>query len=144
MTATLSRIVLGSDGEVSMVIHPHDDAQLTNVPQFSPAGATWADVQRGTMSVSLEGREFWTNIQAVIAAKRQILGDLITQRIALIDAFQAFKDDSDLLSTRQTNWPTPTGAQQLLINAAKAQILSDLSAIQTARDNIANIKAQLG
>lgn len=144
MAATLSRVVIGADGELSMIVHPDSDWQLSNVPQFSPAGSTWADVQRGTLSVQIGDRPFWTAIQPIIAAKRQILGDLITQRVALIDAISQFRDDKDTYDTRVAQWPSPTGPQQLLINAALAKVAQDIQDIQTIRDNIAAIKAQLG
>ncbi len=144
MAATLSRIVLGPDGDVQMIVHPDSDTQLSNVPEFSPAGLTFADVLRTNYNAVANGRGLYALIQPVIAAKRQILGDIITQRIALIDALQQLQTDRDLLNTRlDAGGANPTPAQTTLINLARAKVLSDLQDIQTIRDAIAALIGQL-
>lgn len=143
MAATLSRIVFNqATGDEQMIVHPDTDSQLAD-PAFGPANSFWADVPRPDYLACKTVREKLALVLPTLSAKRPILGELITQRVALIDAFAALDSDRDLLNTRLDNWPNPTPAQQLLINAAKAKIVQDLSDIQTIRGTIQTILGQL-
>lgn len=143
MTATLSRFYFGSDGEVCKIVHPDSDAEVLDA-RHDESGKTGVNVSRSSYNACARDRDVFALLQPIIAQVKSLIGDLMTQRVALIDAFSTLSDDRDTYNTRVGQWPTPTGPQQALINLAAANVVQDLQAIQTIRDNIAAIKAQLG
>lgn len=141
MAATLSRVITDRLGNEVMIVHPDSDGQL-NDPAFQAQGTNqqydlpyrgWTDL-----------RSFLVALQAkVAAAGRTILASLVQKRIDLIDAFTQLNTDRALYAQRVAQWPTPTQAQQLLINAALAQVANDLQTIQGIRDDIQTIMGQV-
>lgn len=142
MAATLSRFYFGSDGELCKIVHPDSDAEVLDTRHDEP-GKTGVNVSRTSYNSCGDDRAVFVLLQPIIAQVKSLIGDLLTQRVALIDALKTLSDDRDLLDKRQEQWPNPTQLQQTLINAAAAQVVQDLQAVQTIRDNIAAIKAQL-
>ena len=138
--ATLSRIVVDRLGQEVMIVHPDFDSQL-NDPAFAPSGTQQYDVPyRGWTTP----RDFLVLLQQKIAAAgRTTLASLIQKRIDLIDEILQMDADYTLWQTRLSQWPTPTQAQQTLINAARLQYLQDLSNIQATRDSINTIISQI-
>jgi hypothetical protein len=138
--ATLSRVVLDRLGNEVMIVHPDYDSQLSD-PAFAPVGTQQYDVPYRGWTTQ---RELLVLIQQkVSAAGRVILAALIQKRIDLIDAFTQLGIDRDLYATRVAQWPSPTQAQQLLINAALAKVVTDLQTIQGIRDDIQTLLGQL-
>lgn len=142
MTATLSRFYFGSDGELCKIVHPSSDAEVLDARHDEP-GKTGVNVARASYNACSDDRSVFALLQPIIAQVKSLIGDLMTQRVALIDAISTWRDDRDTYNARVGQWPSPTPAQQLLINAALANVAQDLQAIQTIRDNITAIKAQL-
>lgn len=143
MTATLSRFYFGSDGELCKIVHPDSDVEVFDARHDEP-GKTGINAARAAYNACADDRAVFVLLQPIIAQIKLLIGDLLTQRVALIDAFSALSDDRNTLDTRVAQWPAPTPAQQLLIDAATLHVAQDLQSIQTIRDNIAAIKAQLG
>lgn len=143
MAATLSRFYFGSDGELCKIVHPSSDAEVQD-GRHDELGKTGVNVQRASYNACANDRAVFVLLQPIIALIKSLIGDLLTQRIALIDGLSTLSDDRDTYNNRVALWPSPTAPQQLLINAALANVAQDLQAIQTIRDNITAIKAQLG
>lgn len=142
MVATLSRVITDRLGNELIIIHPDFDRQLTNVPQFQAKGTNqqYDLPYRGWTSP----RDFLVQLQAkVSAAGRATLAALIQKRIDLIDACIQLETDRALYNSRVEQWPSPTQAQQLLINAALAKVTGDLQTVQDIRDSIAALIAQI-
>lgn len=141
MTATLSRVITDRLGNEQIIIHPDFDSQLTNVPQFQAQGTNqqYDLPYRGWTSP----RDFLVKLQAKVSeAGRAILASLIQKRIDLIDTLIQLDADRDLYNQRVEQWPSPTGPQQLLINAALAKVATDLQNLQDIRDSIVTLTAQ--
>lgn len=140
MAATLSRVITDRLGNEAMIVHPDSDEEL-NQPAYQATGTNqqydlpyrgWTDI-----------RDFLVKLQAkVSAAGRPIVAAIIQKRIDLADAFTQLGVDRDLYSTRVAQWPSPTPAQQILINAAAAKVASDLQTIQGIRDDIQTLIGQ--
>lgn len=143
MTTALSRFYFGSDGELCKIVHPTSDAEVLDNRHDEP-GKTGVNAQRASYNACVDDRAFFVFIQPIISQVKSLIGDLMTQKVALIDALQGLSDDRETYNNRVAQWPSPTGPQQLLINAALAHVAQDLQSIQTIRDNIAAIKEQLG
>jgi hypothetical protein len=88
MTATLSRIVFDSAGNIRMVIHPDHDAQLAD-PAFAPCGAVWADVSRANYRACGSRRDLLALAGPAIAAKNAAAGLAVAAQIRAMDAASA-------------------------------------------------------
>lgn len=143
MTATLSRFYFGSDGELCKIVHPTADAEVLDARHDEP-GKTGINILRSAYDACADDRAVFALVQPVIAQVKSLIGDLLTQRMALIDAFQTLRGDRDTLANRLVaGGDTPTPAQQLLITAAQVRVVNDLQDIQAIRDAVDAIKAQL-
>ena len=88
MTATLSRIVFDSAGNIQMIIHPDHDAQLMDAA-FAPRGAVWADVSRADYRVCGSRRDLLALAGPAIATKSAAAGRTIAAQIRAMDAASA-------------------------------------------------------
>lgn len=141
---TLCRYFFGSDGELRKIVVPANDAEVLDHTHDEP-GYIGVNVGLAAfVTARADARATYAMLQPIIAQKKPLFGDLLTQRIALFDALQTLSDDRDTYGNRVAQWPSPTGPQQTLINLALANVAQDVQAIQSIRDAIAAIKAQLG
>lgn len=84
-SATKSRIVTDLAGNIQMIIHPDDDAQLDNVPEFSPPGTIKADVLKVDYDAAKDARSMLALLQPVLNAKSRTAGILFQAKIDAID-----------------------------------------------------------
>lgn len=85
MLATKTRIITDQSGNFQMIIHPDDDAQLDNVPEFSPLGTIMADVLKADYDAAKDAHSILALLQPILNAKSRTAGILCQAKIDAID-----------------------------------------------------------
>lgn len=93
MSASKVRIVTDQSGNLQMIIHPDDDAQLGNVPEFSPQGSLIADVLKSDYDAVNGPRDVLALLQPILNAKSRVAGILYQAKIEAIDVSAAIDAD---------------------------------------------------
>lgn len=93
MAVTKTRIITDKAGNLQMIIHPDDDAQLDNVPEFSPQGSLIADVLKTDYDAVKGPRDVLALLQPILNAKSRVAGILYQAKIEALDVAAAIDAD---------------------------------------------------
>lgn len=142
--ASISRVVLDRTGAEMATIHDGDLTLDCYQPSaFGPNGTYGVDMARAEYDGVLTQRDKYALLGAKLAQAHPVIANILTARVAVFDAVDQARTDVDAEQALESQWPAPTGPQQLLINAAKVRAVNSVQAAQTARQNLADLIAAL-